>query len=168
MTSKQKRNTVKRADEGNMHDAIAAFLTTSAYYPCLFLVHSDVGRLEDAADELAATYGWPCLSVGRELSLALLSEPPARRSSAARRWMETRLREMVPKNGSPVLCTEIDLLFEPTLRLDPLRLLRDASRATRIVVTWPGSYEKDVLAYAVPEHSHYRTWRQPDVPVTCL
>jgi hypothetical protein len=49
-----------------------------------------------------------------------------------------------------------------------LKLLRDASRATRIVVTWPGSYADNILAYAVPEHSHYRTWRRPGVAITCL
>ncbi len=152
----------------NVHDAIAAFLTTSTYYPCLLLAHPDVRRLAEMADELASTYGWPRLCIGRELSAALLPEPPGRRSSGLRRWVETRLGAVAPAGGSPVLCTEIDLLFEPTLRLDPLRLLRDASRATRIVVAWPGSYDSDVLAYAVPEHGHYRTWRRPEVPVVCL
>jgi hypothetical protein len=151
-----------------MHDAITAFLTTSTYHPCLLLVHPDVHKLEDAANELAAAHGWPRLSVGRELSAVLLAEPPARRSGPARRWIEARLRELAPTNGSPVLCTEIDLLFEPTLRLDPLRLLRDASRAARFVVAWPGSYDNNVLSYAVPEHSHYRTWRQPSVQIVCL
>jgi len=103
--------------------------------------------------------------VGRELSAALLSEPPRRRSAAARRWIETRLREIASTHAGAVLCTEIDLLFEPTLQLDPLKLLRDASRVTRIVVAWPGSYASDVLAYAVPEHKHYRTWRRPDAPI---
>jgi hypothetical protein len=152
----------------NVHKAIAAFLTGSTYYPCLLLAHPDVRRLADAADELASTYGWPRLCIGRELSAALLPEPPARRPGAARRWVEIRLRELAPAGRSPVLCTEIDLLFEPTLRLDPLRLLREASRATLLVVAWPGSYADDVLAYAVPEHGHYHTWRQPGVTIVCL
>jgi len=63
---------------------------------------------------------------------------------------------------------EIDVLFEPTLKLDPLGLLRQFSRVTKLIVTWPGTYINDVLAYAVPEHSHYRTWRQPGIPVVVL
>jgi len=90
---------------------------------------------------------------------------PRRRSREAQRWMKTRLGELSP---GPVLCTEIDLLFEPTLELDPLRLLCDIGRITRLVVTWPGSYLHDLLAYAVPDHSHYRTWRNPEVYVTLL
>jgi len=128
--------------ESNMHNAVTDFLRTS--YTCLLLVHPGVRRLEDAANGLLSVYGWPCLSVGRELSAVLLSEPPARRSRTARRWMETRLGQMAP---GPVLCTEID---------------------TQLVVTWPGGYLGDVLAYAVPGHSHYRTWRKPEVPIVVL
>jgi hypothetical protein len=76
----------------------------------------------------------------------------------ADRWTKARLGEMAP---GPVLCTEVDLLFEPSLKLDPLRLVRDASKRTRLIVAWPGSYVDDVLAYAVPEHHHYRTWHKP-------
>jgi hypothetical protein len=60
------------------------------------------------------------------------------------------------------------LLFDPTLKLDPLRLMRDVGRVTRLVITWPGSYVDSVLAYAVPGHSHYRTWRKPEVFIKAL
>jgi hypothetical protein len=146
-----------------MHDAVTDFLSTS--HTCLLLVHPEIRRLEDMADELLPVYGWPRLSVGRELSAVLLSEMPRRRSRTARQWMPIRLREMAP---GPVLCSEIDLLFEPMLELDPLGLLRDIGRVTRLVVTWPGSYRDDVLAYAVPDHSHYRTWRKPGVSIVVL
>jgi len=145
------------------HNAVTDFLSTS--HTCLLLVHPEVRRLEDAADELLSTYGWPRLSVGRELGVVLLSEMPRRRSRTARQWMPTRLREMAP---GPVLCTEIDLLFDSTLELDPLSLMRDVSRVARMVVTWPGSYLDGVLAYAVPDHSHYRTWRKPEVDIVVL
>ena len=146
-----------------MHNAIADFLCTSN--TCLLLVHPEVCRLEDAANELLLVYEWPRLSVGRELSPVLVAEIPQRRSRATRQWMKTHLREMFP---GPVLCAEIDLLFDPTLKLDPLRLMRDAGRVTRLVITWPGSYVDNVLAYAVPGHSHYRTWRKPEVFIKAL
>lgn len=143
-----------------MQDAIASFWTSSAYDTCLLLVHPEIRKLENAAGELTVEYDWPHLSIGRQLSAELLSELPERRSRTARRWITNFLDN---RALGPVLCTEIDLLFQPTLNLDPLALLRHASRTTRLVVMWPGSYENDVLAYAVPEHSHYRIWRQPDV-----
>jgi hypothetical protein len=137
-----------------MRKAIAEFLHTS--YTCLFLVSPEIRKLEHAADDLRSVYAWPCLSLGRELGSVLLPVIPQRRPREAHRWMKTRLGELSP---GPVLCTEIDLLFEPALELDPLRLLCDVGRVARLVVTWPGSHLHDVLAYAVPDHSHYRTWR---------
>jgi hypothetical protein len=146
-----------------MRNKIAGFLRTA--HTCLLLVSPEIRRLEDAADELLSVYAWPHLPVGHELGTALLSENPQRRSHAVQRWMKARISEMSP---GPVLCTGIALLFEPTLGLDPLRLLRDVGRTTRLVIAWPGTYERDVLAYAVPGHSHYRTWRKPEVSILIL
>ena len=84
---------------------------------------------------------------------------------AAQRALERALRESQP---GPVLCTDIDLLFEPALHLDPLALFRDNSRAVTIIVAWPGTFTANVLSYAVPKHAHYRTWRNPDVQVCPL
>jgi hypothetical protein len=148
-----------------MRNLITAFLNTPAYHSCLLLVHPDIRRLEDAASELVSLYGWPRLSIGRDLSAALLAEPSANYSYAARQWLETKLSQIAP---GPVLCTEIDLLFEPALKLDPLGLLRQASRVTKLVVTWPGNYLDGTLSYAVPAHCHSRTWRQPEVAIACL
>jgi hypothetical protein len=145
--------------------SIADFVVTPDHPSCLLLVHPKVGRLAQAMDGLAAEYGWPRLSIGRELCTVLLSEPPRRHPRTARLWIKTRLRQMAP---GPVLCTGVDLLFEPVLALDPLHTLCDASRVTRLVVAWPGSYIDDVLAYAVPDHGHYRTWRRPQVPIVVL
>jgi hypothetical protein len=150
---------------GSVYDAVADLLATTAYHRCLILVHADTRRLEAVANELKTVYAWPRLNVGRELAAFLLSDLPAHRSDAARRWLETFLASAQP---GPVLLSEIDLLFEPTLHLDVLILLRQASRTTRLVVAWPGSLENGTLAYAVPEHHHYRTWLRPEVSIVTL
>lgn len=148
-----------------MQNSIATFLDESAHQGCLLLVHPDIGTLEKAAAELEEAYRWPRLSVSGQLAAALLSEPPSQRPRLAQRWMEDRLSQMA---HGPVLCTEIDLLFHPDLKLDPLMLLRHASRITKIVATWPGSFVHDVLSYAVPEHARYRVFRRPGVLVQVL
>ena len=151
---------------GSVHDAVAGFLTTTAYHRCLVLVHTDIRRLEAVVNELRTGYGWPRLNVGRELAAFLLSDSPGpKRADAARRWLETSLASAAP---GPILLSDIDLLFEPTLHLDVLTLLRQASRTTRLVVAWPGTFENGTLAYAVPEHHHYRTWLRPEVRIVTL
>jgi hypothetical protein len=103
--------------------------------------------------------------VGKELSGALLGEPSQARPRLARAWLLDTATCLAP---GPVLLTDIDLLFESAWALDPVALLRSASRSALLIVAWPGAYEQDTLAYAVPEHSAYRTWHRPDVHIIGL
>ncbi len=155
----------RSAMDATVPDAVKSFLATQHYYPCLLLAHPDPMHLERVAADLAAAYGWPHVEVGRELSAALLAEPQAQYPGEARRWLASRLAALAP---GPALVTGIDLLLEPGLDIEPLLLLRRASRNTRLVVTWPGAYKQGVLSYAVPQHAHYRTWSRPEVPVVAL
>ncbi|MDP3046533.1 MAG: BREX-3 system P-loop-containing protein BrxF [Chloroflexota bacterium] len=148
-----------------MHGSVRRFLKSPPYYPCLLIAHPDIGRLASVADELASAYGWPRLPVGKALSEALLCEPPSRYSVASQRWLNAQATLFSP---GPALCTEIDLLFEPELGLDPLALLRQASRVSKLVVMWPGSFAAGVVTYAVPGHMRYRAWREPEVAVHSL
>ncbi len=141
------------------------FLESAPYFPCLLLVHPEIKRLRAAADELGESYSWPQLSIGHELSGVLLMVEPERRPRKAVRWVEWKLGGLRP---GPLLCVDVDLLFEPSLQVEPLTLFRSNSRATRLVVMWPGTYRNGVLAYAVPEHADYRTWNNPQVAIAVL
>lgn len=143
----------------------ADLLAGNLYFPCVLLVHPTIAALHSAQQHLSSRQLWPTVSVGGFLSAAM-SEAPFRF------WQRTAQRsfheEMLRQAPGPVICTDIDLLFEPSLGLDPLKLLRDASRQTAIVVMWPGQTKDTVLSYAVPEHAHYRTWRQTDLCDQCI
>ena len=147
--------------------AIDRFLAAQPFYPCCLLVHPDIGRLHDAGEELIGRHSWPALSLGLLLGEALLHVVPERRSAEVQHVIVGALRQPAP---GPVVLTNIDILFEPALSLDPLRLLRDLSRVAPIIVTWPGSFVDGVLAYATadPPHAHYRAWRQPELCQDCI
>jgi hypothetical protein len=153
-------------NEAALRRAVEAFLQSDLYYSCLLLVHTDITRLETATNWwLHGRYNWPVISVGKTLGDALIHVAPPGRGREAEKVFHATVRQHRP---GPLLCTEIDLLFEPSLSLDPFRLLRRASRQVALIVTWPGVFENDVLAYAVPEHGHYRTWPHPDLCDGCI
>ena len=85
--------------------------------------------------------------------------------STVQAWLVEQVRGM---NPGPVLLHGIDLLFEPSFKLNPLAIFQQASRFTPLIVFWPGTYTNQVLAYAVPEHLHYRTWRKPEASIMNL
>jgi hypothetical protein len=68
----------------------------------------------------------------------------------------------------PSALSYIDILFEPSLELDPLALFRQLSRVTPIVVAWPGMVSSSGLSYAMPEHANYRLWTNPEVEIVAL
>ena len=147
--------------------ALDRFLSSRPFYPCCLLVHADVLRLQRAGETLVAQYGWPVLSLGTVLSEALHPLVPERRPGQVQRVVMGAVQGRAP---GPVLVTDIDILFEPSLSLDPLRLLRETSRLAPLVVTWPGSFVQGVLAYATadPPHAHYRAWRRPELCEACI
>jgi hypothetical protein len=121
------------------------------------IVEREIVKLEEILSEVPAE--WQVISIGKELSEFLVTTGENDRSRATRDWLVEELRR---KSPGPVVCKDVDLLFHPSLNLDPLVLFRQASRFTKLVVLWAGSFSDGVLSYAVPEHNHYRHWKDID------
>lgn len=156
-----------------MHDedilmAVDAFMAARPYNPCCLLIAPDIARLRHVGRTVATRRNWPTLSIGGILGDELLHVAPDRRSSQVKGVLEVALKRTGTRPGAAVVMTDADLLFEPTLALDPLRLLRDLSREGALIVAWPGTYSDNVLAYATPNHAHYRRWPRPDLCPACV
>ena len=63
----------------------------------------------------------------------------------------------------PVVFDHIELLFEPSLALQPLSLLKQLSRSAVIVVLWPGTITEHQLTYAQPMHPEYQHYDSDDL-----
>ena len=126
----------------------------SSIPPLTLITEQEIVKLEGILREIPET--WQITSISGELSTFLIASGEVDRSRAARDWLLDELRK---KSPGPVVCRDVDLLFHPTLNLDPLVLFRQASRQVKLVVLWPGNYSNGVISYAVPEHRHYRFWK---------
>ena len=142
-------------------DKIDRFLQAHPFYPCCMLVHPDIAVLKAVSTHIQ-NYGWPFLDLNSLLAQILVTTAPQQRFTLAIQSFKTTIKRI---HQSTVICSGINILFEPTLKIDPLRLFRDTSRQqqTRLIVLWPGTYRLNILAYATPKHSHYRSWSQPDL-----
>ena len=146
-------------------DRLADWFAPESRAPLVLLVHPSIARLSQEAEALHKAQGWPVVSLGRTVAEEISTVLPRERSRAAERAAYTALDQSGP---GPIICVDIDLLFEPGLQIDPLLLFRQASRTKHLVVAWPGSFNGLVLSYAVPEHGHYRTWQNPGVHIVPL
>lgn len=100
------------------------------------------------------------LNVGAELGGRFAGMPQKQR----RLQTTTILRELAAQHasGELLLLDNIELLFDQSLQLDPLDLLKGHAHAKRVVAVWPGELQGDArtgrLAYAGlghPEHQDY-------------
>lgn len=148
--------------------AVDAFMAARPYNPCCLLVDPDIIRLRHATRAVAVRHAWPTLSSGGVLGDALIAVAPDQRSSRVKVVLEAALRRIDTRPGAAIVMNDVDLLFEPGLALDPLRLLRDLSREGALIVAWPGTYANSVLAYATPDHAHHRRWPRPDLCPACI
>jgi hypothetical protein len=67
-----------------------------------------------------------------------------------------------------VLLDNLEVLFDPGLEVEPLRLLLNASRNQTLVAAWNGSFRDGTLAYAEPGHSEFAQYKQVEALVVPL
>lgn len=145
--------------------ALNRFLEQRPYYPCCLLVSRDVAVLAQATVEVKRLFSWQVISIDDVVCEKLLPLSVTARAAQVDRLINIALQTYEP---GPLLVIDTDVLFEPSLQLDPLLLFQRASRQLPLVVTWAGSFEQGRLNYAVPEHAHYRLWRSPDLCQDCI
>ena len=57
-----------------------------------------------------------------------------------------------------ILLDNIEVLFDVSLKQDPVRLLQGTSRNKTVIAAWSGSIEGEYLVYATPDHPEYRRY----------
>ena len=102
----------------------------------------------------------PFLNVNLEVSSRMLDLTGRQRAIRAGKV----LREIVDgTQGSPVLLDNIEILFDQSLKQDPLRLLKDVARSRTVVASWNGTMDDRGLTYAQPDHPEYQHYPPSEI-----
>jgi hypothetical protein len=62
-----------------------------------------------------------------------------------------------------ILLDNVEMLFDVSLKQDPLRLLQRFSRNKTIVAAWGGAIDGEHMTYATPDHPEYKRYPVRDV-----
>ena len=129
-------------------------------YNRLILVVAPVGSGKTSAlKAVKERTGAPMINVNLELSRKMLDLTERQRALQ----VPQLINEIVTQSNSDVILLDnIEILFDTSIKQDPLRLLKGLSRNRTIVATWNGSISKDNITYAVPEHPEYRKYHVRD------
>lgn len=104
----------------------------------------------------------PLLNVNLELSRRMLDLTERQRALQLSRL----LSEMVDAaHADVVLLDNIEVLFDVSLKQDPLRLLQGLSRNKTVVVAWNGFVNHQHVVYATAGHPEHRQFPIQDILV---
>ncbi|MDR3298635.1 MAG: BREX-3 system P-loop-containing protein BrxF [Candidatus Accumulibacter sp.] len=108
--------------------------------------------LHALAQRLNAT----AFNVGAKLGHRLAATPVAERAFSANEL----LREITDsaRGDAPLLLDNLEVLFEPSLKINPLDLIKRLAHSRRVVAVWPGEMRDDHLLYASMGHPEYRDY----------
>jgi hypothetical protein len=125
-------------------------------YHRLILVVAPAGSGKTSAlQEVCERKGAPLININLELSRRMLDLTARQRALQLPRI----LGELVSSSsGEAVLLDNIEILFDPSLKQDPLRLLQGLSRNKTIIAAWNGSFVNGHITYAKPDHPEYRRY----------
>lgn len=108
-----------------------------------------------ALQEVQERTGAPLINVNLGLSRRMLDLTERQRVLLLPRLLGEIVNEA---EGDRILFDNTEMLFNVSLRQDPLRLLQGLSRNKTVVASWNGSVKSGHITYAVPDHPEYRRY----------
>ena len=129
------------------------------YYRLLLLVAPSGSGKTACLRSVQDVEGFPCVNVSLELSRQLLPLTERQRALQVPQLLQTAV---AASDSTRVLLDNIELIFSPGLRQEPLRLLESLSRNRALLVAWPGTVDGRHITYAEPGHLEYRRYEIKD------
>jgi hypothetical protein len=97
----------------------------------------------------------PLVNVNLELSRRMLDLTSRQRALLLPRL----LAEIVGASAAEVILLDnIEVLFDVSLKQDPIRLLQGLSRNKTVVASWSGSINGEYMVYATTDHPEYKRY----------
>jgi len=132
------------------------------YHRLVMLVAPAGSGKTAALQEVRERTSAPIVNVNLDLSRRMLDLTERQRALQLPRL----LSEIVGAAATDVvLLDNIEVLFDVSLKQDPLRLLQGLSRNRTVVAAWGGGISGDYLFYATPDHPEYRRYPVRDLIV---
>jgi hypothetical protein len=95
------------------------------------------------------------LNLNKELSHRMLQLTERQRPLKASKIV----KEIINSQSQDVLLIDnIELLFDVSLKIDPMHLLKGMSRNKTLIISWSGQVDNGAVIYAEPHHPEYKKY----------
>jgi len=125
------------------------------YHRLVMLVAPAGSGKTAALQDVHARTAAPLINVNLELSRHMLDLTERQRALRLPRI----LAEIADLSAADVILLDnIEVLFDVSLKQDPLRLLQGLSRNKTVVAAWSGTIDGEHMVYATPDHPEYKRY----------
>lgn len=134
-------------------------IVMSDFIESLRLKHAKLSFVVGSSDELLADHYQSSINLNTELSKALLNIPLAKRPLL----VYPLLSDIISNKASTYIClVGLEILFEPSLQIQAVDLLKQLAHDHVVVSIWPGDYvpaeRGGKLCYSELGHSEYQSY----------
>jgi len=139
--------------------------TQSGYFKLTVIVGPSGAGKTRLLKQISQEFGVPVVNLNLLMSERLLSLTKKQRSLNA----EEAATESIDSQGQTSLCIDnTELLFDSSLRMNPLKFLQDVSRNRHVIATWNGVINSGELRFAQPGHPDFFSQKVKGYPVVSL
>jgi len=125
-------------------------------YNRLIILLNPVSQINDMSKlDIVGKLGLRYINLGLKLSQMLLDLTERQRVLKVPQLVDQIIGSI---EDNPAILDHIEILFEPSLQQDPLRLLQGLSRNKTILAIWNGQVNNGYLTYASADHPEYRKY----------
>lgn len=154
-------------DSDNIISRILAYLEhiEELTYQLIIIVAPPGAGKTALLQELSRRKNYPLINVNLQLAACLKDLSKSQRRLRA----DQKLAEIAAQSdNSPVLLDNTEILFDASLKLNPLALLKKISRNQIVIASWGGYVDGSRLIYAQQGHPEYGIYDTEDIIVISL
>ena len=134
------------------------------YYRLVLLIGFPGSDKTTILNKVAVELGQTIININLELSRRLLE------MTHKKRLLKTPeiLDEILSTHNEIAILDSTEILFDVSLKQDPLTLLKKISRNKTIIASWSGTINKGKLVYAEPGHPEYKAYNTTDIQIVSM
>ncbi|MQR86861.1 BREX-3 system P-loop-containing protein BrxF [Bacillus megaterium] len=113
----------------------------------------------NSVERFSEAHSFPYININIKLSQLIQDTPIKLRTYQ----ITGALQQLIDAYSDKVICLDYyELLFEPSLAVDPLLLIKNISRNKTLIVSWRGKIADNTFIHAEPGHPEYKKYLMQD------
>ena len=125
------------------------------YHRLLILIGKSGSGKTEILKDVSTRIDLNVLNLSKELAHRMLQLTEKQRPLKASKIVKDIIDS---QSQDTLLIDNIELLFDVSLKIDPMKLIKGMSRNKTLIVSWSGHVDNGSIIYAEPNHSEYKKY----------